>query len=406
MYAKTLAHSLFVASLVIFTAHRASAQATPPQKAPGQGAPSWLGLPPATAPAGAADNAATHYRQAFALLDAAATREIRAAADVDGPPNDAAVAVVKKYDAVSQLLRKGAAAPKCDWGLDRGRGPELVMPHLDAARTASQLTGLRVRVEARDKKPADAYEDAAALLVLGRRVGSDPIAICKMVEGGVVLSAVGAAAEALPQAPPDVLTKFDQRLAALPPSQPPADVIRGEAASTVAWLRAREKADPQAVFGPAGTLAAMGATRGPDNPLTAATFQRWADPAARAADVAGLQSAADAAGAVFTAPAAQVPQAAEAWKAKRAAAGPLADLFLPIGVDNFRRYTDMVDVQLAMLRTAVGVRLRGPDAAKTSRDPAGGGPFEYRATPAGFELKSKMEFKGKPVTLTAGPEQP
>jgi hypothetical protein len=35
-------------------------------------------------------------------------------------------------------------------------------------------------------------------------------------------------------------------------------------------------------------------------------------------------------------------------------------------------------------------------------DPFGNGPFEYRAWEEGFELKSKLLFKGQAVMLTVG----
>ena len=59
------------------------------------------------------------------------------------------------------------------------------------------------------------------------------------------------------------------------------------------------------------------------------------------------------------------------------------------------------DARLA-LKAAVAVVRDGPDEVKDHKDPFGDGPFEYKATDGGFELKSKLIFKDQPVTLAVG----
>ena len=44
----------------------------------------------------------------------------------------------------------------------------------------------------------------------------------------------------------------------------------------------------------------------------------------------------------------------------------------------------------------------GVAALKNHPDPFGQGPFEYKALPQGFELKSKFVMDGQPATLTVG----
>jgi hypothetical protein len=51
---------------------------------------------------------------------------------------------------------------------------------------------------------------------------------------------------------------------------------------------------------------------------------------------------------------------------------------------------------------AIAVAEGGPEKLKDITDPFGAGPFEYKALDKGFELKSKLLFEGKSVTLTAG----
>ena len=57
---------------------------------------------------------------------------------------------------------------------------------------------------------------------------------------------------------------------------------------------------------------------------------------------------------------------------------------------------------MALFKAAIAVVQGGPDKLKDIKDPFGDGPFEYRALDKGFELKSKLLFKGQPVTLTVG----
>ena len=57
---------------------------------------------------------------------------------------------------------------------------------------------------------------------------------------------------------------------------------------------------------------------------------------------------------------------------------------------------------MALFKAALAVVKGGPDKLKDIKDPFGDGPFEYRALDKGFELKSKLLFKGQPVMLTVG----
>ena len=60
------------------------------------------------------------------------------------------------------------------------------------------------------------------------------------------------------------------------------------------------------------------------------------------------------------------------------------------------------EARMAMLLAAISVVEGGPDKLADIRDPFGEGPFEYRKLDAGFELSSKLQQDGKPVTLLIG----
>lgn len=64
------------------------------------------------------------------------------------------------------------------------------------------------------------------------------------------------------------------------------------------------------------------------------------------------------------------------------------------------RYLDAdSEARMAMLKAAIAIALDGPDRAKDFKDPFGNGPFEYRPIGKGFELKSRLVYQDKPVTL-------
>ncbi len=56
----------------------------------------------------------------------------------------------------------------------------------------------------------------------------------------------------------------------------------------------------------------------------------------------------------------------------------------------------------AMLKAAIAIRLDGPSAAKNQIDPYDGKPFQFTPFDGGFELRSKLEMKDKPMVLTVG----
>jgi hypothetical protein len=83
---------------------------------------------------------------------------------------------------------------------------------------------------------------------------------------------------------------------------------------------------------------------------------------------------------------------------------PLAIRFLP-AVNKLMEAQERQEAYRALFRAALAVTDGGPDRLKDAqiRDPFGTGPFEYRARPQGFELQSKLLFRGEPVKLVVGP---
>ena len=81
---------------------------------------------------------------------------------------------------------------------------------------------------------------------------------------------------------------------------------------------------------------------------------------------------------------------------------PFAKTLAPSFIRQFDTFT-RVKIVRALFDAAMEVADHGPDAIAKTSDPAGEGPFKYRALANGFELSSELREKdGKPVTLIVG----
>jgi hypothetical protein len=87
---------------------------------------------------------------------------------------------------------------------------------------------------------------------------------------------------------------------------------------------------------------------------------------------------------------------------KRAEAdSPIAKLLLPAmqKVVSAQRHSQ---ARTEMLLAGIAVVEGGPEKLESIKDPFGDGPFQYQKLDGGFELSSKFQVEGKPVTLVIG----
>jgi hypothetical protein len=201
--------------------------------------------------------------------------------------------------------------------------------------------------------------------------------------------------------PPEALKKLDKRMSGPPKSLTLAEAFSGEAANFTTWLRGLEKTDATTLFQKGGKLHML-IGGGQEDQLLGLLQQRWTDPKTRAAELAGIIAAASKGAAVLSVPREQVQPALDAYLAERQAAGMLATIVLTPKPEHLRLLNEESEARSAMLRAAIAMRLNGPDALKTIRDPFGDGPFDYKATPHGFELSSRLQKRGEHVKLTIG----
>src|SRR5262245_38957242 len=83
------------------------------------------------------------------------------------------------------FLHRGAALPRCDWGLDYNDGISMLMPHLSKARDLARLAALDARRALEHRNWTAARRDATSMMVLGRHIGQDPVMIGLLVRLGL-----------------------------------------------------------------------------------------------------------------------------------------------------------------------------------------------------------------------------
>ena len=345
------------------------------------------------------DNAADHYRTAFAALPDTSDPQWAFLNAPDAVRLDATVAnFVKRHDVTFAHLRAGAALQRCDWGVDAGEGTAAKMPHLNAARTLANVARLRARVQFQQRQHAEAFDDLAAVLALARHVGSGPFLVSKLIEAGVADSAVDAASHGIADAPPEAARRLHDAIGKLFRPIPLGDVIKAEGEVVVAQLRRMTGENVGAHFAEGGVF--WQATSGPkaDPQLRAELRQQWTDAAKRDAgikEVAALYEAgARALGMPFQASFAPV----QTLETKRQAASPLARAMMP-SLRTARLAAAASETRVEMLFAAAAIRAEGPKAATKFNDPHAQGPFEYREIPGGFELESKLVVNNNPLRL-------
>lgn len=315
------------------------------------------------APAGD-DNAATYYRKAFEVLPDESDPNWPILQQPDAVRlDDTAAEFIRKHDVTFELLRNGAAAPRCDWRVDPKRGSAAGLPHLAGARTISNLTRLRTRLLFQQRRHAEAMEDVAALITLSRHVGAEPFIAAKLIEAAVADSAVEAASHGVATMPPEAARALMAKMDRLPTSLPPAEVVKREGEQLAAEV---------------GRSAAEGVAAGEVAALFAEAARHLALPFEQS--FAPMQK----------------------WEAKRQAASPAVKKWVP-SLRTLRLAPAAAETRVQMLYVAAAIRVDGPRERFRFEEPFVKGPFAYREIPGGFELESKVVVNNVPVKLTCRP---
>jgi hypothetical protein len=343
-----------------------------------------------------AANAALQYWQAFSQLPALDKDQEKMLAElhtvsVDDP------AVSKLLEASQQSLKflyRGAPLKQCDWGLDYNDGISMLMPHLAKARDLARLGALDARRALENHNWKAARRDMASIIVLARHTGHDPVMIALLVR----LLIEGIAVDTVAPYLPEIKTTYSEAVAmfdAMPPAVTLAESIRFEKKWMGGWIVPHLKAEEQRQKGAGLELW----KKFLDQDAPASLKNITLDEVIKLVEE-GLPVYDDLAR-LAALPNDQFDVQYPPFKQKIKAEHPLAALLLP-AIDSIRAKEQRHQARMAMLLAGIAVAESGPDKLKEIKDPFGAGPFEYRALDKGFELKSKLQFEGQPVTLTIG----
>jgi hypothetical protein len=348
-------------------------------------------------------NAAMKYWQAFALLpnlDNDQEKILQAWNEIS-VHNEAALKLIAESRMSRVYLQRGAKLQHCDWSLDYEDGIGLHLAHCPKSLTLARLAGLHARHEFEQGHWKEGWEDVTALRKLGRHVQMGPQFVVRWVGYRIETFAIEAAAPYLPELKPLIPDTASAGLDTLPAGPTLQQMVLSEKQTGLIWLirelKTAEKHKEGSWKGVWEKTIEEPQSQNRDGVQSAKTFQQ------AITMLEDLLPFYDQLAAMMVVPWKEFDAQFPEFVKKAKAASPLAaDFFgLPIMdqiVARERRY----QTQMALFQAAIGVVQSGPDTLKDIKDPFGSGPFEYRALVKGFELKSKLNYQAKPVTLTVG----
>jgi hypothetical protein len=344
-----------------------------------------------------AANAAVQYWQAFAQLPTLDKEQEKLLAEWNTVPLDAAAQKLIDSSRSSMVyLRRGSVLPRCDWCLEYNDGMGLLLPHLAKARDLARFAALHARQELEQGNKKAAQADATAIMVLARHVRRDPIMVSLLVG----YSLEGVATDLMAPYVPELKASYTKALASyesLPAAANLQQSIAIEHKYMCEWAIKKLREEEQREKG-AGLKLWRTFMDGPEIPDALKQLQSL-DEVLKMAD--GLLPVYDQIAKLLSLPNDQFDAQYPAFREKTKAANPVAGVMLP-AIDKVRAKEQQSQARVAMLLAAIAVAESGPEKLKELKDPFGTGPFEYRALDKGFELKSKLQYEGQPVTLMVG----
>jgi hypothetical protein len=355
-------------------------------------------------------NAAMKYWQAFALLPALDADQEKLLSDWNTVPFDAAALKLLEVSQGSlDYLHRGASLPRCDWSLDYEDGIRMRLPYLVKARSLSRLGALHARHEFSQGRWQAGWNDVISLFRLARHVEIGPTFIQQLVGYVIERTAIDAATPWITEMKSKLPASAFAALDSLPAAPAISQVVLDEKRISVAWLIGELKAAEKRRAGSWRDVwkelmdAMVVGNEGESNPKRAAvaTPDSYEEARQLLEDLAPLY---DELSRLAALPWREFDERYIEFHGRARATNSLAPFVLP-DLSHLVPMTRRTQAQGALFRAAVAVALDGPDQLKRFSDPFGSGPFEYRPVGKGFELKSKLIFRGQPVTLTAGPEK-
>jgi hypothetical protein len=227
------------------------------------------------APANAA-NAAVHYWTVLTRLQNAWRSDEQAQAALQGAVERApeATAINAARDALAKVteereaLVQASRAERCDFELDRAKGPEMLLVHLGPMRVAAQMLVADARVRLTDGDAPGAAESLAASLRMAAHLRQDRVMISNLMGVGIFRLASGVAVDAaragaLGQPERDVIARELARFGGPDPFGL-AEAVRAEQELFVGWIRQHYGGGRPATEQDVDKLAALFQTSSPE----------------------------------------------------------------------------------------------------------------------------------------------
>ncbi len=332
-------------------------------------------------------NAATIYRQAFALFDALSKEEkdlIRGGAtNVDA---SVAAELCGKIQPICDLMHQAAAVSNCDWGVEQPITVTTRFPYLQSSRDLARAAVWSV-AHCRTNDPSSAVDDLIATSRLGQNVSSPATVIAHLVnlaiQGLVVESAAGHASL--------LASTGDTRLAELLNDANYVEGLRRAYVENAGEIT--RIADELAALPPEEAMRELMQV-GDDG--SASRIQSMG-PAQAIADIRQVTELERQFANALELPEDQYQDWMTGLEAVRST-NPFVDmLFTPTRVVD---KTQAMTVQSTMAAAGLAIMQDGPDALQSHPDPSTGQAFTYTETDDGFTLESTFQLNGKSVKLS------
>ncbi len=157
--------------------------------------------------------------------------------------------IVANYDNQFLLVRQAAhATVPCDWGLDFGDGPNLILPYLARAKAVARAAQLRAVWDLQHGRQEDARDDLLAAFVLGRNAASDGLLISALVQFAIEAMDYDTLANHFGEFSPETLKQLVDGFDAAPARHTMAPCITTETSAFYDWqvnkIRELQKAYP------------------------------------------------------------------------------------------------------------------------------------------------------------------
>jgi hypothetical protein len=345
-------------------------------------------------------NAAMKYWKAFGLLPTLDKDQQKLLEDCNKVPLDAAALKLIDNSSMSRLyLHRGAKLQRCDWGLELDDGLRLVLPHIPKAATLARLAVLNARHEFDKGHGKAGWEDVMAVLTLARHFEQDRLMIIQMLGYRIEETALEAVAPYLPKLKQALPKSAAKLLDALPARPTLAQMLLAEKQVGPVWLIQELKdADQRSKGSWRDVLKELFDHPESEDRDLAKSIKSVEEAVKMLEDVLPFY---DQMAKLTALPRKEAEGKYPELLKKALAANPMAHAVFP-ALDRVIAAEHRIQARTALFRAALTVVQDGPDKLKDIKDPFGDGPFEYKALDKGFELKSKLRFKGQPVTLTVG----